>query len=251
LIGTSSSVFNIIKCILLAMASGTVTPLLSPDEDGDHRDTLHRPVPDDDSPRDVHETQSLLSPPDDTRGLVDDGNSVIKVAAAMFSFVVLGLYTSSIGVILPHLETHYGLSDGQVSFTFLAWPIGYVLAAQLNDVLHSRFGQRGIAIIGPLTHVIFALGASAHPPFILFLVFIAVGAFGAGLLDGSWCAWAGAMERASLVSGFLHGSFSVGAATGPLLADALIVPGKRPWYTWYYVLVCANFFIEKNRNKFY
>ena len=223
------------------MAFRRATPRMSAHHDqDDHHGTSHRPLPDDNiTSRDVDESQSLLPPEDDTRR-PEEGNLPVKIAAAMFSFVVLGLYTSSIGVILPHLETHYGLSDGQVSFTFLAWPVGYILAAQLNDTIHSKFGQRGIAIIGPLTHVVFAVGASAHPPFILFLLFVAVGSFGAGLIDGSWCAWAGAMERASLVSGFLHGSFSVGAAAGPLLADALISPGKRPWYTWYYVLVSVD-----------
>lgn len=197
--------------------NGTSQGLLSPDPEHD-------------------ETQRLLpNPPTVTSK--SQGLLIFKVAAAMFSFFVLGLITSTIGVILPHLERHYDLSDAQVSFVFIAWPIGYVLAASFNDTIHIKLGQRGIALIGPLAHILFAIGSAAHPPFFWFLLFIAVGFFGAGILDGSMCAWAGALERASTVTGFLHGSFSVGAALSPLVVDALVSGGARPWYTWYYVMV--------------
>lgn len=185
----------------------------------------------------LDETQSLL-PSSPVKTQQSRGGFIFKVLATMFSFCVLGLYTSTTGVILPHLEKHYGLSDGQVSFIFLASPVGYIFAAQLNDVIHSRLGQRGIALIGPLSHLIFTAGASAHPSFPWFLFFMTIGTFGIGVLDGSWCAWAGALERASTISGFLHGSYSVGAAAGPLLADTLI-SDTRPWFTWYYVLFGA------------
>jgi fucose permease len=66
----------------------------------------------------------------------------------------------------------------------------------------------------------------------------AIATFGTGLLDASWCAWAGGMgERANTVSGMLHGSFSVGAAVGPSLAGTLIGTTNRPWWDWYYLLV--------------
>lgn len=173
------------------------------------------------------------------------GPLAFKVASVMFSFCVLGLVTSTIGAILPHLEAHYYLSDAQVSFVFIAWPIGYVLAASLNDVIHIRLGQRGIAIIGSLAHIVAAAGCAAHPSFHWFLLFVAATFFGAGILDGSMCAWAGALERASTVTGFLHGSYSVGAALSPLLIDALVSESaSRPWYTWYYVLVSTLLYTE-------
>jgi hypothetical protein len=61
---------------------------------------------------------------------------------------------------------------------------------------------------------------------------------GTGLLDGSWCAWAGSMDNANTISGLLHGSFSVGAAIGPVLANLL---AEIKWYYWYYLLVCLRF----------
>lgn len=188
---------------------------------------------------DRDETQHLLPSPQATTSSTKR-LSVFKVAAAMFSFCVLGLITSTIGVILPHLEIYYDLSDAEVSFVFIAWPVGYICAASLNDIIHIKLGQRGIAVVGSVTHIVFAIGSAAHPPFHWLLVFIAAGFFGAGILDGSMCAWAGALDRASMVTGFLHGSFSIGAALSPILVDALVSNDTRPWYTWFYVMVSGR-----------
>ncbi|KAI0854279.1 hypothetical protein F5Y00DRAFT_267500 [Daldinia vernicosa] len=63
---------------------------------------------------------------------------------------------------VPQFEDYYGLTDLRVSFVFLVWPVGYVVAAYLNSVIHIWFGQRGIAAIGPLFHIIFTAAASLH-----------------------------------------------------------------------------------------
>ncbi|KAI4867826.1 MFS general substrate transporter [Hypoxylon rubiginosum] len=158
----------------------------------------------------------------------------------MFSFIVLGMMVSTLGVMVPQFETFYGLTDLHVSFVFLVWPVGYVIAAYLNGAIHVRFGQRGIAIVGPLFHIIMTVAASLHPPFPVLLIALAVGSLGTGILDGSFCAWAGGMYNANVVQGFLHGSYSTGAALGPFLAGTMLSVGHTPWYAWYYVLLGAS-----------
>lgn len=163
-----------------------------------------------------------------------------KIAATMFSFFVLGLFGSSTGVMLPRISHYYNLSDIHVSFIFIAGPVGYVIAAQSNAFIHSRFGQRGVAVLGPAFHLLSAILIATHLPFPVVLLGAALNFVGTGLLDGSWCAFAGAMENGNAISGLLHGSFSAGAAIGPLLSGALLSGGHRPWFDWYYVLVSAN-----------
>ncbi|KAI1415890.1 MFS general substrate transporter [Hypoxylon sp. FL1857] len=165
---------------------------------------------------------------------------LFRIAAAMVSFVVLGMMVSTLGVMVPQLEAYYNLSDFYVSFVFLVWPVGYIVAAYLNNILHIKLGQRGIAIFGPLFHIILTTVAALHPPFPVLLVALAVGSLGTGILDGSFCAWAGAMENANVVQGFLHGSYSTGAAIGPFLAGTMFSVGHMPWYTWSYVLLGAS-----------
>lgn len=138
---------------------------------------------------------------------------------------------------LQPISQYYALSDLRVSFIFLVGPIGYVIAAQSNELVHTKLGQRGISLLGPIFHIVAAGAIAVHPPYYITLVAFAAVALGTGLLDGSWCAWAGSMSKANTVSGLLHGSFSVGAAAGPLLASTMMTAGHRPWYEWYYVLV--------------
>jgi fucose permease len=165
-----------------------------------------------------------------------DNRLFFKIAAAMYSFITLGLFNSSIGAVLPFLSQHYNLTDLQVSSIFLAGPIGYVLAAQCSDTIHHRFGQRGIAVAGPVLQIIATVTAAAHPKFGLVLVAFGVQGLGTGLLDGSWCAWSGSMDKANTISGLLHGSYSVGGAMGPFLVTVLTAKGGK-WWTWYTILV--------------
>lgn len=154
----------------------------------------------------------------------------------MVSFSTLGLFNSSIGAVLPPIRHYYSLTDLHVSVLFLAGPLGYIFAAQCSDIIHQRFGQRGIAITGPIFQILAHLMTALHPRFGWILFAFGLQGIGAGLLDGSWCAWAGNMEKANTISGMLHGSYSVGGAAGPFLAT-LITTSNRPWYLWYWVLV--------------
>lgn len=153
---------------------------------------------------------------------------------------------STPGVVLPHLEAHYHLTDVRASLIFLIAPWGYLLGSYLNDPIHRRLGQRGIASIAPVCQALFTTTAATfHDPsrwgFEVFLVATVFGNFGAGLLDGSWCAWAGGLggSRRNFVQGLLHGSFSVGAGLGPFLAGTLFSVYGAPWWSWYYVLLGA------------
>ncbi|KAJ4985547.1 MFS transporter [Stagonosporopsis vannaccii] len=163
----------------------------------------------------------------------------LKIAAAMYSFATLGLFNSSIGVLLPLISTHYHLSDLHVSLIFVVGPVGYIIAAQMSSLVHYHSGQFGIALLGPMLQIIAAMLLSLHPHFALVLVGFAVQGLGTGLLDGSWCAWAGSMEKSSTMSGFLHGSYSAGAAAAPLLVTFMTTNGHA-WFAWCYVLVALS-----------
>ncbi|KAK7949237.1 MFS transporter, partial [Apiospora aurea] len=171
-----------------------------------------------------------------------DGNNALRLGAAMYCFAVLGMFVSTTGVILSSVKADYGgLSDTQVSLLFLAAPLGYLVAAQLNRHIHLRYGRRGIAVFGPLMHVAMAAVVALHPPFPVVIAAWVVGSLGHGTVDGSVCAWAGDLESASAASGMLHGAYSAGAGLGPFLAGTLISRvGQGRWYEWFYVLVGAS-----------
>ncbi|KAK2045746.1 major facilitator superfamily transporter [Colletotrichum somersetense] len=204
---------------------------------------------------DTTETERLLRPAseenygDDLSSSIPGLNDVcehqqdqitLKVAAAAWSFIVLGLFVSTIGVIIPHLQQDYQLTDIHVSSIFLVGPVGYCFASSLSNRIHLGLGQRGIAVIGPVCHFFYAATGALHPPFPVFLLGVGIGSFGMGLLDGSWCAWVAGLKSANTLSGILHGSFSVGAAICPYIAGVLFSKNNSLWYQWFYVLSFAS-----------
>lgn len=104
-----------------------------------------------------------------------------------------------------------------------------------------RFGQRGVAIVGPLCHLVSFTVMAVHPPYpVLIVMFIFVG-FGNGLIDAAWCAWIGNMANANEVSGFLQACYALGATVAPLISTTMFTKGGLQWYYFYYLLVSSPF----------
>ena len=59
---------------------------------------------------------------------------------------------------------------------------------------------------------------------------------GTGLSDSGFCAWAGNAPRTNIIQGLMHGSFSVGAVLGPLMATEASNNGFE-WYMFYRMMV--------------
>ena len=139
--------------------------------------------------------------------------------------------------LIPHLEPYYDLNYTIVSLIFLSPFAGYSLASIANNLVHVRFGQRGVAFMGPLCHIVAYVVVSIHPPYpVLVVMFIFVG-FGNGLIEAAWCAWIGNMANANEVQGFLQASYSLGATVSPSIATALIEKTGAGWYGFYYIMV--------------
>ncbi|KAH6665026.1 major facilitator superfamily domain-containing protein [Halenospora varia] len=155
-----------------------------------------------------------------------------RVLATFWAFFVIGMNDGSYG-----LEIYYDLTYTVVSLVFLSPFVGYTLAAVVNNLVHIKFGQRGIAIIGPACHFIPYIILAVHPPYpVLVVVFVFVG-FGNGVQDAAWSAWLGNMANANQVAGFLHSFYAVGATVAPLIATAMFSKGGLPWYSYYYVMI--------------
>jgi len=107
----------------------------------------------------------------------------------------------------------------------------------LNNMVHLKLGQRGVALICPTCHLAAYLVAGLHPPFPVIVVFYALAGFGNGLEDAAWNAWVGNMANPNEVLGFLHASYGLGATVSPLIATSMITKGHLPWYYFYYVMV--------------
>ena len=155
-------------------------------------------------------------------------------------------FTDEHQAIIPYLEEYYHLSYVVVSLVFLSPMGGYVGAALLNNWIHVRFGQRGVAFLGPFCHLAAYVGIALHPPYPVLVVIFIVAGFGNGIEDAAWNAWAGNMANANEVLGFLHGFYGLGAVLSPLAATTLMTKSGWAWYEFYYIMVSSMFYFVGN-----
>ncbi|KAM3474495.1 hypothetical protein MY8738_007870 [Beauveria namnaoensis] len=180
-------------------------------------------------------------PPPDAYHVVERWNkprgNIGKMAFAFLSAMVSGMNDAAIGPLLPYLEDYYGLGKTAISLIFLTPFLGYSVAAFTNARIHVKFGQRGIAFMAPLCHIITYAVLASHPPYPALIIVNAISGFGNGLTDACFCAWIGAMDKANMMQGFLHACYSIGALFSPLIATSTVVKAGLPWFTFYYIMV--------------
>ncbi|KAM0460080.1 hypothetical protein ACHAO4_002210 [Trichoderma viride] len=160
-----------------------------------------------------------------------------RLAFAFVSFAIAGMNDAAVGALIPYLEEYYNLSYTVISLIFLTPFVGYSVAAFTNARIHVLFGQRGVAIMAPICHLITFAVLASHPPYPALVVCNAISGFGNGLTDACFCAWVGAMDKANTIQGFLHSCYSLGALFSPLIATSMVVKAGLPWYTYYYIMI--------------
>lgn len=164
-----------------------------------------------------------------------------RVFATYFSFFIFGMNDGAYGALIPYLEEYYNLSYTVVSLVFLSPFAGYTAASAVNNAMHVKFGQRGVAIFGTGCHFVTYIVFACHPPYPVMVVLFVVVGFGNGLIDAAWCAWIGNMASANQIMGFLQAFYALGATVSPLIATAMITKAGLHWYAFYYIMIGGSF----------
>lgn len=133
-----------------------------------------------------------------------------RILMTFVSFAVVGASDGVYGALIPYIREDFHLSTTVVSLIFMTPFAGYTIATLAVNKVHMTFGQRGIAIIGPLCHLIPFIVMAVHPPFPVLLTAYAFVGLGNGLVDSAWNAWVGDMANANALMGFLHSFYGVG-----------------------------------------
>lgn len=135
----------------------------------------------------------------------DSKISILRTFASFFSFVVLGMNDAVTGAVIPYLETDYSLTFTVVSLVFLSPVAGYAASGFTNNWIHLRFGQRGIAIIASICHIISYAIVAAHPPYPVLVVAFIFAGYGNGLVDAAWYETLAFKSRAQSFAVGTHG----------------------------------------------
>jgi len=166
-------------------------------------------------------------------------SNISRVLATLWCFTILGANDAAYGALIPYLEAYYKVDYLTISLVFLSPVVGYTASALTNNIVHMKFGQRGVAAIMSVSHLIAYIVISLHPPYPALVVVFMLAGYGNGLGDSAWNAWIGDMANANEVLGFLHGMYGLGACISPLIATAMITRAGWQWYEFYYFMIGA------------
>lgn len=74
--------------------------------------------------------------------------------ATFYCFIILGANDAAYGALIPYLEEYYNINYTVISLVFLSPVVGYATAALLNNHIHMVYGQRGVALIMSVSHLV-------------------------------------------------------------------------------------------------
>jgi hypothetical protein len=118
--------------------------------------------------------ENLPSPTTQTAEKLERWNhprsNLFRTMAAFWGFVVMGSNDAAYGALIPYLQEYYHLTFLVISLIFLSPLVGYTASALLNNSIHLKFGQRGVAVIAPTCHLIAYIVIAVHPPYPVLVV---------------------------------------------------------------------------------
>ena len=160
-----------------------------------------------------------------------------RVALAFAAFVLIGATDGATGVLLPSLQTYYGVGKSVVSLLFVSLTAGYIVAAFGSGLLVALLGERRFLALGAAAFALGALLVSLRPPFALVLLTMIAFGFGFAIIDAGLNAYITAMPESTTRLNNLHAFYGIGGFLGPIIAAAILARGL-PWNT-VYALWCA------------
>ncbi|CAG99354.1 Bsc6p [Kluyveromyces lactis] len=143
----------------------------------------------------------------------------LQIATCLVLFVMFGMTDQVNGSLMPVITKYYNVTELQMSIVFFLQLMGYVSASVLNDILHKKWGSRGVmtasCILAAFTYLVLAL-----KPYSLYLYAICFFPLGmcVGFVDSTGNFYFGNLEtRKNEWMGLLHGIYGLAAGVTPPL----------------------------------
>ena len=160
----------------------------------------------------------------------------ITLVIALLAFVSLGLPDGALGVAWPSIRATFSLSLSQLGTLLTAAMLGYLFTSAISGRLVATVGVGHLLTFSTSLMAVSAAGYALAPAWWTMLV-CAVGAgMGSGAIDAGLNAYAAHHFTPRAVN-WMHATFGLGAAAGPLLMTALITRDLS--WRWGYATIAA------------
>lgn len=158
----------------------------------------------------------------------------VLFAVSLVAFVSLGLPDAVLGVAWPSIRRDFTLPLDRLGFLLFAAMTGYLLASILTGPLVRRLGVGGLLVASSALVVTSACAYAVSESWPGLASAAVLAGLGGGAIDAGINAYAAARFPAGRVA-WLHASYGVGAALGPLLMAGVLARGAS--WRWGYACI--------------
>lgn len=153
------------------------------------------------------------------------------LAIALVAFVSLGLPDGVLGVAWPSIRRSFDLPPAQLGVLLTSAMVGYVASSFSSGAVVTRLGIGRLLFWSSVLMVANSLAYALAPAWSVMVAAALLAGLGAGAIDAGINTFAAVHFSPRLVT-WLHASYGVGAALGPLLMSAALAtsPGWRGGY---------------------
>jgi fucose permease len=148
-------------------------------------------------------------------------------------FILIGLYDSTLGTLLPNIRDAYHLDAATVSTIFLFGSGGYMLASFNTGLLVRLLGMYRFLLTGIGIMFLGTIILASYPPYwAIILIGASLISFGVGIIDAGLNAYLASFPENGSSLNYLHAFYGVGALLGPAIVSALLV-AQLSWNSAY------------------
>jgi len=148
-----------------------------------------------------------------------------QVTLAFLTFILIGMNDGAFGVLIPSLQSHYGIDKATVGYLFMAGTLGYLIAAFTSGMLVEKLGQRLFLIVGAGVFVAGALIFSQKVPFPVVVLGPMLLGYGVGSVDAGLNSYIARLPSNTKLLNYLNAFYGVGALLGPIVASSFLAFG--------------------------
>ena len=151
-----------------------------------------------------------------------DRNDRRTLLTCFYAFFCSGLFSLTMGSVMPDLKAAYGLSDSLSGILLAVYSAGNLLAGLFSALVPLYLGQRrAIMLLGSLAFLGYFMLTLTGNPLVLLAAFVCIG-FGRGSVTSFDNRMVNQLSCGSpAASNMLHASFAVGAVLAPMVFLAL------------------------------
>lgn len=162
----------------------------------------------------------------------------LLVGLSYAAFVSLGLPDGLVGVGWPSIRQTFGLPIDALGAMLVLFTAGYLTSSTMSGRVLDRIGVGMLLVLSCASTAAALLVYGAAPAWWLMVGFAAVSGLGAGAIDAGLNTYAASHFDARTVN-WLHASFGVGSAAGPIIMTSVLASGQS-WRLGFVIVGCAQ-----------